>query len=89
MNINIAIACDHTGVILKNQILKHLTGQKYNVIDLGTHDKDKAVDYPDFAAKLATYLKNNKKDNTNKNKKCSQLLSMSNEKAKIYVITKI
>lgn len=62
MNTGIAIACDHTGVILKDQILNYLNGQKYNVIDLGTDDKDKAVDYPDFATKLAAYLKNNSND---------------------------
>ena len=47
----LAIACDHGGFALKEEIKKHLdsTGVKY--VDLGT-DSEKSVNYPEFAAKL-------------------------------------
>ncbi|RCK52616.1 ribose 5-phosphate isomerase [Thalassospira profundimaris] len=44
----IAIAADHGGVDLKTLIVSQLTGQGYEVLDLGT-DGSESVDYPDYA----------------------------------------
>jgi len=59
----IAIACDHAGFKLKNQIIKHFSGkvlpcsfsgesQKLEFKDLGA-DSEQSVDYPDFAKLVA------------------------------------
>lgn len=47
----IAIACDHAGFPLKEEVTRVITGMGHQVVDLGT-DSTKAVDYPDFAEKL-------------------------------------
>ncbi len=44
----IAVACDHAGFDLKQQLLPWLIEKGYAVADLGT-DSTAAVDYPDFA----------------------------------------
>ena len=49
----IAIACDHAGFDLKLALSKHLTGHGYDLLDLGTNNKE-PVDYPDFAKSLAS-----------------------------------
>ncbi len=41
----IAVACDHGGFELKNQIIDHLLKRGEDVINLGT-DSDASVDYP-------------------------------------------
>ncbi|MCF8346024.1 MAG: ribose 5-phosphate isomerase B [Bacteroidales bacterium] len=43
----IALASDHAGFKMKQQIIKHLKTQGVNYDDLGTHSDD-AVDYSDF-----------------------------------------
>lgn len=43
----VIIGNDHTGLEMKNAIVKYLTDQKHQVIDLGTNS-DAAVDYPDL-----------------------------------------
>ncbi|MBW3057860.1 ribose 5-phosphate isomerase B [Spiroplasma poulsonii] len=43
----VIIGNDHTGVEMKNAIVKYLTDQKHQVINLGTNS-DAAVDYPDL-----------------------------------------
>lgn len=48
----VAIAADHAGVTLKNELRDWLTGRGTQVIDLGTHGPE-SVDYPDFAAAMA------------------------------------
>jgi ribose 5-phosphate isomerase B len=48
----IVIASDHAGFDFKASLKDQLTGQGYEVIDLGTHGPE-SVDYPDFAAALA------------------------------------
>lgn len=45
---NIAIASDHAGFDLKNEIISLLQEQKFSIIDFGT-DSNESVDYPDFA----------------------------------------
>ncbi len=49
----IYIANDHGGTALKNEIVDYLNTLGYEVTNLGTDDSA-AVDYPDFAKKLAT-----------------------------------
>ena len=48
----IAIACDHGGYALKEQVKAHLTELGYAVKDFGTDSLD-SCDYPDFAAAAA------------------------------------
>jgi ribose 5-phosphate isomerase B len=48
----IAAAADHAGVNYKNRIVRVLRELGHDVEDMGTDGED-AVDYPDFAAKVA------------------------------------
>ena len=59
--IKIAIACDHAGFSLKERLIKYLVDEEYYVKDLGTYSTD-AVDYPDFAHKLANVIAKNEYD---------------------------
>ncbi len=45
----VAIASDHAGYELKQELATRLAQAGYSVTDLGTHS-DEAVDYPDYAA---------------------------------------
>ncbi|KAF0850090.1 MAG: ribose 5-phosphate isomerase B [Spiroplasma poulsonii] len=47
----VIIGNDHTGVEMKNAIVKYLTDQKHQVINLGTNS-DAAVDYPDLGQEV-------------------------------------
>lgn len=53
----IAIASDHAGYFVKEQIKKHY-GDQYEWLDLGT-DSEASVDYPDFGHKLAHAVEQN------------------------------
>jgi ribose 5-phosphate isomerase B len=48
----IALAADHAGVALKDELAAWLTAAGHHVIDLGTNGPD-SVDYPDYGARLA------------------------------------
>ncbi|PWT98306.1 MAG: ribose 5-phosphate isomerase B [Bacteroidetes bacterium] len=48
----IAIGCDHAGFDYKEEIVKLLRSEGFNVEDFGTTSKD-SVDYPDFAHPVA------------------------------------
>jgi len=48
----IAIGCDHGGVQLKNEIIKHLKAQNIECQDFGTYTEE-AVDYPVYAKAVA------------------------------------
>lgn len=48
----IALGADHAGYPLKEVLSRRLAEGGHEVADLGTHSTD-AVDYPDFAAKVA------------------------------------
>ncbi|HEX9799331.1 MAG TPA: ribose 5-phosphate isomerase B [Thermoanaerobaculia bacterium] len=48
----IALAADHAGFDLKQQLARHLRDGGHEVDDLGTHDRE-STDYPDFAARVA------------------------------------
>lgn len=49
---NVAIAADHAGVVLKEALKSFLKSENITVIDFGTNNSD-SVDYPDFAHKVA------------------------------------
>ena len=46
----VAVAFDHRGVALREAVLEALAG--HEVVDLGTHDPDVRVDYPDKAREV-------------------------------------
>ena len=52
----IAIAADHAGFGLKQELAELLTGKGFEVLDLGTNGPD-SVDYPDFAEKMAEAIR--------------------------------
>jgi ribose 5-phosphate isomerase B len=49
---NIAVAADHAGYSLKEQLKSYLLSQGNNVHDVGTF-REEPVDYPDFGRKAA------------------------------------
>jgi len=53
----VAIAADHAGYPLKEDLKAFLKEKGYTPIDLGTHSTD-SVDYPDFADPLARGISN-------------------------------
>lgn len=53
MPTSLAIASDHAGFALKEQLKKHLIAQGYAVRDFGPHAFDPADDYPDFVIPMA------------------------------------
>ena len=57
----VCIASDHAGFSLKESIKDHLINKYVSIFDLGPY-KNKSVDYPDFAKKLAKRLKAKKSD---------------------------
>ncbi len=48
----IALAADHAGFVLKNELAAWLREDGHEVVDLGANGPE-SVDYPDFGAKLA------------------------------------
>ena len=54
----IFLASDHAGYALKQEIIAFLQQQNLATIDLGCDSAESAVDYPDFAHKLAKNLQN-------------------------------
>lgn len=52
----IAIAADHAGLHLKQDVLEFLRDHGYQMFDLGTHGPE-AVDYPDYAEKVALAIR--------------------------------
>ena len=48
----IALAADHTGYVLKDELVHWLGQQGHEVSDLGTNSAD-SVDYPEYGARLA------------------------------------
>ena len=47
----IALAADHAGYVLKDELAAWLREQGHDVTDLGTNGPE-SVDYPEFGAKL-------------------------------------
>jgi len=52
MKLRIALAADHGGFALKNELVTRLHGI-YQIIDLGAHTLNPDDDYPDFAGPVA------------------------------------
>lgn len=50
----IAIASDHRGFEFKQKIAHLLSEGGHTVVDFGTDDGEKSVDYPDYGSKAAT-----------------------------------
>ncbi|MFN3532325.1 MAG: ribose 5-phosphate isomerase B [Candidatus Brocadia sp.] len=57
----IAIGSDHAGFELKENLAAFLRRQGYQVVDVGTYNKD-PVDYPDFAEAVGLALHNGQAD---------------------------
>ena len=57
----IALAADHGGFEMKNQIAQYLISKNFYVVDLGTNSSD-SVDYPDFAQKVVQKLSTKEAD---------------------------
>lgn len=55
----IAIAADHGGFALKEQLKPYLAKLGYSVTDVGTHSNE-SVDYPDYAYAAASLVSQNK-----------------------------
>jgi ribose 5-phosphate isomerase B len=51
----LALACDHAGYKMKEQIKEYLTKQGYEIKDFGSHS-DESSDYPDFAHPFANAI---------------------------------
>ena len=56
----VALASDHAGFTLKQDIVVFIKTLGHEVLDLGTNDETTAVDYPDFAEKIGLALLENK-----------------------------
>lgn len=52
MGMRIALAADHAGFALKDELAAWLRGGGHEILDLGTNSAD-SVDYPEFGARLA------------------------------------
>ena len=57
----IAIASDHRGYEMKQELIKYLKTQNYEVLDLGTKSKEKA-DYSKYGILLGETVKDKKAD---------------------------
>lgn len=57
----IALGSDHAGFRLKEALKGFLVSKNFKVLDEGTYSED-AVDYPDFAKKVAGDIKNKNAD---------------------------
>lgn len=57
----IALGSDHAGFELKQSVAKLLQSIGQEVVDVGTHNTD-PVDYPDFAEKVGTAIREGKAD---------------------------
>jgi len=55
----VAVASDHAGFFLKQQIAEELERAGHDVLDLGT-DSEESVDYPDFGKKMAEAIESGK-----------------------------
>ncbi len=52
MKLRVALAADHGGFALKNELVTRLR-PAYQILDLGAHALDPDDDYPDFATAVA------------------------------------
>jgi ribose 5-phosphate isomerase B len=52
---HIALAADHAGYLLKDELAEWLRGMGHEVTDLGTNGPE-SVDYPEYGAKLGSFV---------------------------------
>lgn len=57
----IALAADHAGFKLKEEIKNHLEKAGYEIVDFGTNSSE-STDYPDYAHPMATSIENKQND---------------------------
>lgn len=57
----VALACDHAGFFFKEEIIKFLIKEGYEVKDFGTYSQESA-DYPDFAHPMAYSIESGEYD---------------------------
>ena len=55
----IALACDHGGFLLKEDVKTYLESKGYQVIDFGTNSTE-SCNYPEFAKKAAEFVAEHK-----------------------------
>src|SRR3990167_11364881 len=55
----IYIGSDHGGFALKEELREHLKTEGHEILDLGTFDTKKKVDYPDLARKVDKKVREN------------------------------
>jgi ribose 5-phosphate isomerase B len=55
----IPIGCDHAGLKMKQEIMKHLEAKNYEIKDFGCHSEE-SIDYPDYGHPVATMVERNK-----------------------------
>jgi ribose 5-phosphate isomerase B len=58
----IALASDHAGFDLKQTLSAAITDLGHDVLDLGTDDAEKSVDYPDFGIAIANAVATSQAD---------------------------
>lgn len=58
----VALAADHAGLPLKEEIAKLVTSLGHEVLDLGAHQYDKGDDYPDFARYIGQAIQHQQAD---------------------------
>ena len=49
----IAVASDHAGFVLKQEVADHLRAGGHEILDMGTHSEQPPVDYPVYCAACA------------------------------------
>jgi len=57
----IAIAADHAGFPIKDEVINYVQSAGHDVIDLGTYNQE-PVDYPDYALKVGRAIQDNQSD---------------------------
>ena len=57
----LALAADHAGFLMKDELVSYLAGKGHDVLDLGTNSPE-AVDYPDAAEAVAKAIKEGRAD---------------------------
>lgn len=59
---SVALAADHGGLALKEELLPWIQSQGYAIQDLGAHAFDSSDDYPDFAELIAAAIVSRQSD---------------------------
>ena len=63
LNSKLFLACDHAGFNCKQQLLAYLKlpeiALKKEIVDLGTHEGETSVPYPEYALKLCSHILKN------------------------------